>query len=700
MANASDQNIKALDKERDSFVSGVIDEFNQSDNILRDWKTRIGKYYELYQMVQKKKHYEGLASLFIPEMLRAVETIVGHVYRMIFSDETWFDYAGRDNNGDSGPAAALTQLTRYEMDQNNFRARTMDSIRQMVIGGLTVRKVLWDFEEVRRKKPSYKDGVRKIDEKIDTIKDTWTFEPVDLLTFQISDINIPYNDVQKAKWIGEQYLVDRQWVKQRIKRGWFSDVEEDKLDQVPEATASESSNDVDRRLMVGGFTNFSKKGKVEIIERWGLVPCRLVYNADQMKELGYDEEDMCEGVVVIANRQAILKLEANPFYHNQKPYVVCPYVPKEYEIPGIGAVQIGESLQEEINDTRNQSMDNKTLVLSTMWLKTRGSGIKNSDLIIRPNGVIQTNDINGLVPLRPPMVANIGTNMEAVAKNDLRESTGAPSNLQGIAQSGVDTATESSAINSAAMGRLWIVAQLYSELVLKPTLVFAEYLNYQFYDHIKVISVVGPAGVKYKQLKPEEIAGGNKDVIIRLSTDATENPAVKRQQLMNFFTAVQTMPPQAIQFHYRVLDKIYGMFFSGHKLEELYPGLLPKSPEELNTPQNERDLVLARQPVKAEEGQNHQAHLEYHEKEFGQMKSAMDDVQFELYTKLIQSHMTLMQQELEQKHMEMIMQDQIMQQEQGASGAGGVNKGSTKNTTPYNATAAPSQASITKDIGA
>ena len=143
----------------------------------------------------------------------------------------------------------------------------MDSIRQMVIGGLTVRKILWDYEEVKRKRPVFNKGIREVVEKPETIKDTWTFEPVDLLTFQISDINIPYNDIQKAKWIGEQYLVDRCWVRERVKRGWFSAVEEKKLDEIPEASSSEASNDIDRRLQSSGFSNISKKGKVEILER-------------------------------------------------------------------------------------------------------------------------------------------------------------------------------------------------------------------------------------------------------------------------------------------------------------------------------------------------------------------------------------------------------------------------------------------------
>lgn len=696
----SDDNLLRLSEaDHDIIINTVLDDFSKSDQVLRAWKGKIVTYYELYQMVQKKKTYEGLANIFVPETLRAVETIVGKIYGMIFSQDGWMEYAGRDNNGDEGPAIALTQLNRFQMEQNGFKARVMDSLRQMVIAGLTVRKILWDFEEVKRTKISYaEDGSRNPIEKLDTIKDTWTFEPVDLLTFQISDISVPYNDVQKADWMGEQYLVPDSFVNKRIKKGWLSSYDQKALDEVEEASASSASADVDSRLASSGFSNISKKDKIELLERWGLFPAKYVYSPEEMASEGFEEDDLCECVVIIGNKKAILKLEKNPFWHNQKPYVVCPYVPKEFELPGMGAAQIGQSMQEEINDTRNQTMDNKTLILATMWLKSRASGIKNSELTIRPNGVVMTNDINGLVPLRPPIVYGHGLNIEGVAKNDLREAVGASSNLQGIAQSGVDTATESQQINREAMGRLILTAQLYAELVLKPTFIFAEYLNYQFYDHIKLIRIVGPTGVKFRKLEPHEIEGGSKDVIIKISLDATENPAIQRQQLQGFFTGIAALPPQVMQFHFKLLDKIYGMFFNGHSLDELYPGMIPENPEDMATPQDERDLVLAEQAVVAKKRMNHQEYLQYLEPEFDSMKYALTPLQFSLYTKLIQSHYSMMQMELEEQHMAVMMQDQIMREE-GPKAEGGKGQGTKAGSNPHTQTQAPSTGSMGRELG-
>ena len=696
----SDDNIKRLKEQQQEILIKVASEFSDSDRILSKWKQKIVKYYELYSMVQKKKHYEGLSNIFVPELLRAVETIVGKIYGVIFSQPDWFEYEERASEFDIGGSLALTGLVRYQMEENEFKSRIMDSIRQMVIAGLTVRKVGWDFDEVERTVPGAPDAngrpTRK--KRLDTIKDTWTFEPVDILTFQISDIDVPYNDLQKARWIGEQYVATKVWVEDKTRRGWFSDSMSSELKDQPKPQTSSVTSNVNNRLQSAGFSTYSAQlnktpdtNKYEIMERWGLVPAFWVMNEDERVAEGYDKEDLVEGVVVIANRVAILKLERNPFWHNQKPYLACPYIPKEFQLPGIGACQIGESLQEEINDTRNQTMDNKTMILACMWLRSKTSGIKNDTLRMRPNGVIDTMDMEGLLPLRPPMVTQVGTSMEGVAKNDLREGVGAASNLQGIAQSGVDTATESTQINQDSMGRLLLTSKLYSELILKPMLVFAEYLNYQFYDHTKAINVIGKVGVKFKKLNITEIAGGHKNVIIHIDVDGSESPSVKRQQFMSFFGLVQQMPPPLIAFHWKALDKAYGMFFTGHSLEEIYPNPTP-DPEEQLSPEEERDMVLAVQPVMATRGQDHQKYITYHEQEFNSMKYGLESDQLEIYHKLILSHYTMLQAEAEAQH------QQMMQQQQEAEQQANSGKGKTSNSSPATMTPAPSIGSLGRSV--
>lgn len=712
-ADKTKANLKRNSMKETEILLQINEEISQSQNVLSPWKDKLVKYNELYMMVQRSKHYGGLSNIFVPETLRAVETIVAKLYQVLWGSGDFFEYTGRDEN-DQGHAIAMTQLVRYQMDENKFKIRCLDSLRQMVISGLTVRKIMWDFREVRRLsnkmvKRIVKDPmtgepreVRELQEgvaDVETCRDHWTFEPVDLLGFHISDVATPYDDIQRARWIAEEYFVDDAWVQDKARKGFCIDfrkkLAERQDDQQAEGnTWGESQDKKDQLLSASGFDKQDTKRGYHIIERWGLVPCEWVYDKKEMKELELEEGDLVEGVVLVVNGMAIAKLEANPFWHGEKPYVSCPYIPKGASFDGMGAAQIAEKLQEELNDTRNQTMDNKTLILMNMWVKHRGAGIKNADLKVRPLGIITTNMMDGLEALRPPILTGTGVNIENIVKEDLRQSVGASSNLQGIAQGGVDTATESSIINKEALGRLLSTGAMFGELVFKPMLVMAEYMNYQFMDRTKTIKIIGARGLKYRTISREDLTG-YKDVIIHLTTDLADNPSVRRQQYMSFITTLQSMPPEMIAFHWKALNMAYGMFFEGRELSEIYDA--PPGQENLLTPEQEVEMVLAEQMCHAKPGQDHKLHIKYLEQAMADMKYALTPESFDLLQQLIMEHHELLNQELEMAQQQLVMQS-MAQEQNGPQGQKGAQGGDRRkpNSSPYTQTPAPSEASITR----
>lgn len=718
MNEISKANISRL-KDDQGFIGNIMrKEITKSERVLSSWKRKLVKYNELYKMVQNQRHYEGLARIFVPEILRAVETVVGNLEKTIFGQNPWFEYEATLPQ-DDGSAKALSQLTRDQMEANQFKLRTLDSFRQMAISGLTVRKILWDFNQVNQKKKvaKYTESTDPITKKtkvtktvetitsLETVMDNWCSEPVDLLSLHISDVTIPYHSLQKATWIAEQFLVDKQWVRDKIKKEWFIEIDLDDLEETKQFSSSDAERYKLSRKQSGGYTSGENKAGysendrktgIEIIERWGLVEAKYIYDAGDLKELNLDEDEMVESVIVIANRKKILKLEANPFYHNMKPYVACPYVAQEFDFSGMGVAAIGESLQEELNDTRNQTMDNKSLILMCMWLKSRTSGINNKDLTIRPMGVIPTNDVNGLVALRPPVLTGVGVNIESVIKEDLRQSVGASSNLQGIAQSGSQTATESNAVNQASYGRLALTGQQYVELILKPTLYFSESLNYQFFNTDKVIKIVGEQGIKFKNISPDDIVG-QKAIIIKMGTDLDDNPGIKRQQLLQFLTIVQQMPPQVLAQHWKLLDKVYKSFFpSGHGLEDLYPA--PPGEEELLQPDEEFELMRNEIPVSVKQGDDDDAHLKEHEADYEATKYAVSDKTLQLEHSHILEHMQAKTNKFKAQQQ---AQAQAAAASQGGSkgGQGSVNMGQIPNASPFTQASATKGSDLNRNMG-
>lgn len=711
-ADISQTNITRLSiDDKDKLISRITtDEIGKSEKTLSTWKRKLVKYNELYKMVQNQRHYEGLARLFVPEILRAVETVVGNLEKIVFSSSPWCNFEALSES-DEDAAQCLSELTRAQMEENNFHLRTLDSFRQMAISGLTVRKILWDFDQVSQKKKvarieksvdpiTKKSKTKKIVETQDTLEiihDNWVSEPVDLLGFHISDVTTPYHNIQKARWIGEQYLVDKQWVRDRIKRGWLYVENLEEIEETTSWNQSEAERYKASRKQSAGYTTTEYRKGIELIERWGLIEAKYVYKEDELTELELDKDDMVESVIVLANRKYFVKLEPNPFWHNQKPYVACPYVAQESEFSGLGVAAIGESLQEELNDTRNQVMDNKSLILMNMWLKERSSGIKNQDLKIRPLGVITTNNINGLKPLAPPVLSGVGVNIEGVIKEDLRQSTGASSNLQGIAQSGINTATESTAVNNASYGRLQLTAQQYSELVLKPTLRFSELLNYQYFDREKVIRLVGAIGIKYKVIAPDEIVG-KKIATVKLSTDSDASPGVKRQQLLQFVQIVQPMPPDQIAYHWKLLDKVYKEFFpNAQSLADIYP--VPPQDEDLLDPEEEFELMRQEVPTPVHQGDNDQEHIQQHEQDYEATKFApsLSHASLKLQQKHLLDHYAQMTQKEQAQQMAMMQQAMGAPEAPKKPGAGA--NGQIRNASPFTQGQATKPSDLLRNLG-
>ncbi len=203
-----------------------------------------------------------------------------------------------------------------------------------------------------------------------------------------------------------------------------------------------------------------------------------------------------------------------------------------------------------------------------------------------------------------------------------------------------------------------------------------EFLNYQYCDRDKVIQIAGEYGLRYRTLSPNDIVG-NKDVVISIATDNEESPAVKRQQLIQFFTILQQMPPEMIDFHWKILDKMYKAFFPQGCLEDMYEP--PPGVANVITPDEEFELILNGIQPTAKKGQDHQAAVASLTKDMHTTGLALSDEQVRMLQSIISQHEALYQQEQQAQ-----MQQQMAAMAANApQGGGGVNTGQAANMSPF-----------------
>jgi len=248
-----------------------------------------------------------------------------------------------------------------------------------------------------------------------------------------------------------------------------------------------------------------------------------------------------EWVVTTINDLHIIRAHPSPY--KRRPFVFAHLNEFELEPYGYGVGRVAESLQPEINSNRGRMHDTITFSLFNMWIASRMANIKTSQLRIKPWGVVETDDAEGLKPIRPQLEGvNFGVILEKLMKDEFRATTGATDNLQALVTEA--TATESSIAQSEAVRRLSVMAEIIAEPLVREHLSKMHENNQTFLDQPFWISSVGP-GQKPMRVFPSDIAP-DAQVMIKIVTDKDFRPQRNKDllQFLQTVTSIRTANPQ------------------------------------------------------------------------------------------------------------------------------------------------------------
>lgn len=251
-----------------------------------------------------------------------------------------------------------------------------------------------------------------------------------------------------------------------------------------------------------------------------------------------------EWKVVTINDLHVIAAHPSPF--KRRPVNFAHLNEFELEPYGYGVGRVAESLQPEINSNRGRMHDTITFSLFNMWIATRMANIKTAQLRIKPWGVIETDDAEGLKPIRPQLEGvNFGVILEKLMKDEFRATTGATDNLQAMVTEA--TATESSIAQSEAVRRLSVMAEIIAEPLVRDHISKMHENNQTFLDQPFWIANTG-AEKEPMRVFPNDIAQ-DAQVIIKVITDKDFRPQRNKDilQFAQTFLSIRSMlTPQTI----------------------------------------------------------------------------------------------------------------------------------------------------------
>lgn len=471
-----------------------------------DWQNFENSYFN-----GTNDYYEGQARVRVPVLHQAVERIVPKMDKVIFPPDGEFIALNAKNPDDDlevQAAEVATSLIIQQFKDASARAKLIGIYRALCIYGTVFVKTHWNHQE--KEKFTRENGKR---ERTSILM----FDGPDFYNVDIWNLFADPKDENMEGSVIERSYSD--WMdiwKQRdtLEDGIYKNVDQVKGLFTKRTTDSEQQVSEEYRGLADHEYG-PHENKVVKYEYWGDVPKYFFTRSFEDK----DNLEMVENALIViatssdshnggekgdSGSGVCIRIDDNPFDHNEKPYLRGRYIKVDGRLYGLGVMSVSIGLEMELNTLRNQLMDMRTFMLKNKWLRERTAGISDWQLTDLANLIIDTDDVAGLVPLRPPDFSASAISNEQVIKQDVYDSTGATPLLSGTPTGGsLDrTAAGIATVVQGGLERFELVITLFEEEVMKPLVEKFWQLNQQFLPEGRDIKIVGKPFIK---VIPEEI---------------------------------------------------------------------------------------------------------------------------------------------------------------------------------------------------
>ena len=510
------------------------------------------EYYNMVRGIPEDKPESWMSNRFVPMTPGQIETGLGNLMNMLFSVKPAIRVKPREK-GDEKQASIVEKLIHYQMQISDFYEHFYDFVKTLLMYGTAIGKVYWKKSTVMRKikvdnyEPimvinlpnpmtgmmmpvpigKKKVGYRVVD-KLFTEYDDPVFENCNLRDIFWDPQSI---DIQDS-WVIHRTYKSRAHLINMHKEGIYnSNVNNITEESIETRESMETEDAATSRENVPNVTRAKGTERIELLEWWGkydlhnngrLVPC----------------------VFTLANGKELIRKEENPFWHGKTPFVKGVYVRMPNEFLGLGIPEILYDMQQVMNETVNQRIDNISLILNRMFVAKTNSGININKLKSAPGNVIMTDDENpqsSILPLITPDVTSSSFAETSEIERWAQEATAITKMSMGMSGPGTHDTLGGAQLQQATAGnRFALYARLIENMAIKPIIKMFYDLDTQFVDSTKVARIVGPDGVEFQPVSPEDV--GKDYDFVPAGVFSMENKSEKALRLIQWKNIVQEAP--------------------------------------------------------------------------------------------------------------------------------------------------------------
>ena len=359
----------------------LVSEIDKAKGERADLESRLAEWERLYEarplVKTKTEPWVGASNLIVPVIATAADAVLARVLNAVFGGkklwtgigksakwvglanpmEDWLDWVGKE------------VLHMYRFCQSWFLS--------MVKTGTGIAKMPW-VKRVRN--VMYKDAKGAVVNEPVVIHDGPLPENVPLADFFFSSDALITNNIQYCEWIAHRTVLTWKQIKERETSGIFFDVDRIKTMKRSDISQAEAGSQAASGVQPSEYNDY------ELWEFWA----------------SYDvnEDGIAEEVLVTLEPLSgtVLRAVYNFYRHQERPFHVIRYMPRDNNLLAIGICQMLMDIQEEITTIHNQRLDNATIANTRAWKRRKGTTLEADE--IYPGAFIDVDDMDDIEELK------------------------------------------------------------------------------------------------------------------------------------------------------------------------------------------------------------------------------------------------------------------------------------------------------------
>ena len=361
------------------WVLDRVDQWEEHRN--SNYQSKWDEYYRIWRGIwtnDDRTRQSEKSRLISPATQQAIEATVAELEEATFGGHRWFDVA--DDLLDRNPQDIehVRNLLHEDLTKDGVKDAVAECLLNGAIYGTGIGKVLVQdkIEIVASEQP--------VPGTMTTMTETREVPYVCVKLESVSPkefvIDPTATTIDEALGVAQIVIKPRYIITKGMKDGIYNDMPLGNFDKADFGFDDELSN-----------VN-NEDDKVKIVEYWGLVPKRfLKKNASSIDNFNYEDDELVEAVVTIANDSVVLRAAENPYMMHDRPFIAYQHDRVPTKFWGRGVTEKGYNPQKALDAELRARIDALALTTHPMMGLDATRLPRGTKFDVRPGKTILTN---------------------------------------------------------------------------------------------------------------------------------------------------------------------------------------------------------------------------------------------------------------------------------------------------------------------